>query len=161
MKCEPLGHAPRAGTPWGARWWMPRWKVPREQMPRDHEPPCGDGPEAPAPAPPLPPPSPAPVYAPSPRSRGRSAYVTVLTWAFVLFTTARLLAYAPTVLAIVQTRDSSQHSLWTWLTWLGANTTMAAWLYEHNGQRLDKAIGVNLSNAAACGFTTIVILWFR
>ena len=38
---------------------------------------------------------------------------------------------------------------------------MAAWLYEHNGQRMDKAIGVSLANAAACGLTTAVILWFR
>ena len=38
---------------------------------------------------------------------------------------------------------------------------MAAWLYEHNGHRMDKAIGVSLANAAACLLTTGVILWFR
>ena len=79
----------------------------------------------------------------------------------LLLTGARLAAYMPTVWAILQTRDSRQHSLWTWLTWVGANLTMAAWLYEHNGQRMDKAIGVSLANAAACGLTTAVILWFR
>ncbi|MFT3777288.1 MAG: hypothetical protein QM772_03235 [Ottowia sp.] len=91
----------------------------------------------------------------------RAWYLRGLTWAFMLFTTARLVAYAPTVWAIVLSRDSSQHSLWTWLTWVGANVTMAAWLYEHNGQRLDKAIGVSLANAAACLLTTVVILWYR
>lgn len=99
--------------------------------------------------------------APTTRQRVRRAYLAALTWAFVLFTTARLLAYAPTVLAILQTRNSSQHSLWTWLIWLGANVTMAAWLYEHNGQRLDKAVAVSLSNAVACGLTSLAILWFR
>ena len=91
----------------------------------------------------------------------RRWYLRVLTWAFLLLTGARLAAYMPTVWAILQTRDSRQYSLWTWLTWVGANLTMAAWLYEHNGQRMDKAIGVSLANAAACGLTTAVILWFR
>ena len=98
----------------------------------------------------------------APARRGwRAWYLSALTWAFMLLTGACLIAYLPTVLAIVQTRDSRQHSLWTWLIWVGANLTMAAWLYEHNGQRVDKAIGVSLANAAACGLTTAVILWFR
>ena len=73
----------------------------------------------------------------------------------------RLVAYLPTVWAILQSRDSRQHSLWTWLIWLGAHLTMAAWMYEHDSQRVDAAIGVSLANAAACGLTTAVILWFR
>ena len=93
--------------------------------------------------------------------RWRAWYLRGLTWAFWVLTTARLLAYTPTVLAILQTRDSRQHSLWTWLIWVGANLTMAAWLYEHNGQQMDKAIGVSLANATACAFTAAVILWFR
>ena len=98
----------------------------------------------------------------APARRGwRAWYLSALTWAFMLLTGARLIAYLPTVLAIVQTRDSRQHSLWTWLIWVGANLTMAARLYEHNGQRIDKAIGVSLANAAACGLTCGVILWFR
>jgi hypothetical protein len=100
--------------------------------------------------------------APAPQRLGwRGWYLRVLTWAFMLLTAARLVAYLPTAWAIVQTRDSSQHSLWTWLIWVGANLTMAAWLYEHNGHRIDKAIGVSLANAAACGLTVGVILWFR
>ena len=98
---------------------------------------------------------------PPQRPAWRALYVRALTWAFMLLTAARLVAYAPTVLAIVQSRDSHQHSLWTWLIWVGANLTMAAWMYEHNGQRMDKAIGVSLANAAACLLTTGVILWYR
>ena len=33
-------------------------------------------------------------------------------------------AYLPTIWAIHRSADSSQHSLWTWCTWLGANLTM-------------------------------------
>lgn len=103
--------------------------------------------------------------APCPRSPRRQAwragYLRALTCVFMLLTIARLLAYAPTVLAIVHSRDSRQHSLWTWLIWVGANITMAAWLYENNGQRLDKAVTVSLANAAACLLTCAVILWFR
>jgi hypothetical protein len=62
-----------------------------------------------------------------PERRGwRAWYLWALTWAFLLLTGARLAAYMPTVWAILQTRDSRQHSLWTWLIWVGANLTMAA-----------------------------------
>jgi len=59
-------------------------------------------------------------------------YLAVLTWLFTLFNSVRVLAYLPTLLAVFNSGDSSQHSLLTWLTWVGANATMAAWLFEHN-----------------------------
>ena len=58
--------------------------------------------------------------------------------------------YLPTLLAIFTSGDSSQHSLLTWVTWVGANATMAAWLYEHNGRRLNRAIAVNSCNSLMC-----------
>lgn len=88
-------------------------------------------------------------------------YLRALTWAFMLLTAARLMAYLPTALAIVQIGDSRQHSLWTWLIWVGANTTMAAWLYETNGCRMDKAIGVSIANAVACALMAALIVWYR
>lgn len=94
-------------------------------------------------------------------AQARRLYLRLLTWAFTLFNTVRVAAYAPTIAAIVRSGDSSQHSLLTWLTWLGANATMAAWLYEHGGQRLDKAIVVNIGNALMCLGTTVVIVWYR
>ena len=94
-------------------------------------------------------------------SRLRTLYLHLLAWAFALFSTARIVAYLPTVWAIVQSADSGQHSLWTWATWTGANATMAAWLYEHNDQRLNKAIAVSIGNATMCLATTVVILWVR
>ena len=68
----------------------------------------------------------------------------------MLLTGARLIAYMPTVVSIVHSRNSQQHSLWTWLIWVGANLTMAAWLYEDNGRRLNRAIVVNIGNALMC-----------
>lgn len=91
----------------------------------------------------------------------RSTYIAVLTWAFTLFNTLRAVAYLPTMWAIYTSGDSSQHSLWTWCTWLGANATMAAWLYEQNGQRLGRAVVVNIGNATMCAVTVALILVFR
>lgn len=91
----------------------------------------------------------------------RSVYLVALTWAFTLFNTLRALAYLPTMWAIYVSGDSSQHSLWTWCTWLGANLTMAAWLYEQNSQRLDRAVIVNLGNTAMCAVTVGLILVHR
>lgn len=91
----------------------------------------------------------------------RQRYLALLTWSFTLFNSVRVLAYLPTMATIWHSGNSDQHSLLTWITWLGANATMAAWLYEHNGQRLNRAILVNIGNAAMCGATTLLIAWFR
>lgn len=92
---------------------------------------------------------------------GTSVYLSALTWLFTLFNSVRVLAYLPTLLAIFIHGDSSQHSLLTWLTWVGANATMAAWLYEHNGRRLNRAIVVNLCNSLMCLATSILIVAYR
>lgn len=91
----------------------------------------------------------------------RRVGLLLLTWAFTLFNSMRMLAYLPTTWAIYATGDSSQHSLWTWCTWLGANATMAAWLYQHNGRHVDKAVLVNVGNAAMCFATILVIVHHR
>ncbi len=93
--------------------------------------------------------------------RGRTVYPAGLTWAFIRFNTIRVLADLPTMWAIHSSGDSSQHSLWTWCTWLGANLTMASRLYEQNGQRLGQAVIFNLGNAAMCVVTVVLIAAHR
>jgi len=88
-------------------------------------------------------------------------YVLLLGWAFTFFNAVRMLAYLPTSWAIVRSGDASQHSLWTWGCWMLANATMAAWLHEHNGRRMDKAVAVNIGNATMCLLTALVILAHR
>jgi hypothetical protein len=96
-----------------------------------------------------------------PAATPRQTYLTLLTWAFTLFNSVRVFSYLPTLWAIHASGDSSQHSLITWLTWLGANVTMALWLYEHNGQRCNRAVMVNISNAVMCLATSALIAWHR
>jgi hypothetical protein len=91
----------------------------------------------------------------------RPARLVLLTWAFTAFNSVRVLSYLPTLWAIHTSGDSTQHSLWTWCIWLGANVTMAAWLYEQNGQRIDRAALVNCGNALMCLITVGLILWHR
>lgn len=91
----------------------------------------------------------------------RLRYLRLLAWAFAAFNAVRVLSYLPTMWAIHQHADSSQHSLWTWLTWFGANATMAAWLYESGGRRCNAAIAVNVCNASMCFFTAALIVLFR
>lgn len=95
------------------------------------------------------------------RHGARAAYLSVLSWAFTLSSSLRVISYLPTMWAIQASGDSSQHSLWTWTTWLGANLTMAAWLYEHNGQRLNRAALANLCNATMCGGVIALIAVHR
>ncbi len=101
----------------------------------------------------------------APRAASRSGrptlYLAVLTWSFTFFSSARILAYLPTVWAIQASGDASQHSLWTWLTWFGSNLTMAAWLYEQGGRRAGRAVVVNLGNAFMCAVIVALIVACR
>ena len=99
---------------------------------------------------------------PTERSSARSrAYLRLLGMAFTLFGTLRLVSYVPTLLAIHASGDSSQHSLWTWGIWLGSNFTMAVWLYEEDGRRMNRVIGLSLCNAAMCAIAVVLIVFYR
>ena len=99
--------------------------------------------------------------APHPPLRRGSLYLKVLEWSFAFFSATRFFSYLPTFWAIHASRDSSQHSLLTWLCWLGANVTMAAWLYEGNGRRFNAAVAVNSSNALMCLMACMLICAYR
>ncbi len=96
-----------------------------------------------------------------PSWRTCNTYLLVLTWGFIFFSAARVVSYLPMLWIVWQAQDSSQHSLWTWVVWLGGNLTMAAWLYEHNEGRIDHAVLVTLINAAMCAATLALVVWFR
>lgn len=96
-----------------------------------------------------------------PGQRDPSLYLFLLNWSFAIFSSTRLLTYLPTLWAIHSSADSSQHSLWTWATWVGSNASMAAWLFEHNHRRFNKAIVVTMGNSVMCLATCILILWYR
>jgi len=57
--------------------------------------------------------------------------------------------------------DSSQHSLLTWFTFFGGNSTMAAWLWEQNGRRCNAAIAASGGNALMCVVIIAVVTWTR
>lgn len=76
---------------------------------------------------------------------------SLLSGAFALFNSLRIVAYLPTLVAIQSSGHADQHSLFTWLTFLGANLTMALWLHEQNGGRMNRAVAVNAFNALMCG----------
>ena len=92
-------------------------------------------------------------------SRGGS--LPLLGGAFALFNGLRIVAYLPTLAAIQTSGQADQHSLFTWLTFLGANLTMALWLHEQNGRRINRAVAVNAFNALMCGAIAASIAWLR
>lgn len=91
----------------------------------------------------------------------RSLYLDTLALVFALFNSARLASYLPTLWAIQSSGDSSQHSLWTWCCWFGANLTMAAWVHEQNGRRCDRVVALNAGNALMCAATIVLIVFHR
>jgi len=91
----------------------------------------------------------------------RAIYCRLLEWTFNLFSSTRLLTYIPTLWSICASADSSQHSLWTWGAWIGSNASMAAWLYEKNGRRFDKAVVVMVGNCLMCAAACVLILFYR
>lgn len=105
----------------------------------------------------------AAAHVPAPLMPGaaHSRYLSVLAGLFALFNAARILAYLPTIWAVVSSGDSSQHSLWTWITLLGGNATMAAWLWGQAGRRSNRAVLVSTGNALMCLAIVAVIAWTR
>ncbi len=97
----------------------------------------------------------------NPHLSRESLYLAMVNWAFALFSSTRLLTYLPTLWAIHQSGDSSQHSLWTWVAWVGSNAAMAAWLFENNQRRFNKAIVVTMGNSMMCLATCVLIVWYR
>lgn len=87
--------------------------------------------------------------------------ISLLSGAFALFNSLRIVAYLPTLMAIHAEGQTNQHSLLTWLCFMGANATMALWLYEQNGYRMNRAISVNVCNAVICTAITASIIWLR
>lgn len=95
------------------------------------------------------------------RSSVAASSLRLLPWAFAFFNVVRLLSFLPMLSAIHAQGDASQHSLITWLTWTGANATMALWLFEKNGFRVDCAVAINACNAFMCLATAALILAYR
>ncbi len=94
------------------------------------------------------------------KSEGNAA-LRLLTWSFTLFNGLRIVAYLPTVEAIYTSGHSDQHALLTWLIFLGANATMALWLYEQNGRQCDRAVVINGVNSVMCATISLLIVWTR
>ncbi len=91
----------------------------------------------------------------------RPSYRACLAWAFTAFNTTRVLTFLPLLWAIHEAGDSSQHSLLTWITWLGANLTTVLWLYECGGRRIDRVLLFSLGNAGMCALGIAVVIWYR
>lgn len=91
----------------------------------------------------------------------QSLYAAFIGRLFTVFSATRLLTYLPTMWAIYSSADSSQYSLLTWIGWVGANASMAAWLYEGAGRKLNKAILVTAGNSVMCLATCVLICAFR
>jgi hypothetical protein len=91
----------------------------------------------------------------------QSGYRLTLLWTFTFFSAIRVIAYLPTIWAIWVSGDASQHSIFTWLIWFGANLTMAAWLYEHSRDSCGRAILINVCNAFMCGIIAVLIAVYQ
>ena len=95
---------------------------------------------------------------PAARPLPATRFLTVLTWAVVLMSSARLIAYLPALQAISASADAAEHSLLTWLVWTGSNASMAMWLYERNARRISIIIALNIGNALLCTLTTVLVI---
>lgn len=98
--------------------------------------------------------------APSTPALARTSRASLLGWAFTLFSSLRIVAYLPTLLAIQSSGGSDQHSLLTWLIFLGSNATMALWLREQHGGT-SRAVAVCAANALMCAAICALIAWTR
>ncbi len=90
-----------------------------------------------------------------------ATYRQLLTWAFTLFSSVRVLSYLPTLWAICASGDSSQHSLWTWFIWSGSNLLTGLWHFEGRQRRMDCTTAVLWINAALCAAAFVLVAAYR
>jgi hypothetical protein len=86
---------------------------------------------------------------------------SALKLAFNAFSALRVVAYLPTVWAIAASADATQHSLFTWCVFAGANATLAARLYTEQGRRIGACVAVSAVNALMCLLIVALIAWYR
>lgn len=98
---------------------------------------------------------------PTPPAARATCHGKLLTWAFTAFNSLRIVAYLPTLWVIGASGQSNQHSLLTWAIFLGSNATLALWLYEEGGQRINRAVLVNCVNSVMCLAICLLIGWMR
>lgn len=67
-----------------------------------------------------------------------------------LFGVLRIDAYLPRLHLIRASGAAHQHSPLSWVTFLGADLTMAMWLPRGNSGRVDRAVLLNALNAVMC-----------
>ncbi|MEP6875836.1 MAG: hypothetical protein ABI887_15860 [Burkholderiales bacterium] len=91
----------------------------------------------------------------------RSSDVSLLAWALGCFGVLRIVAYLPMLQTMHTTGASDQHSLLAWLTFLGANATMAMWMYRGNGGQCNRAVLLNAINTVMCAAICVLITWMR
>ena len=87
-------------------------------------------------------------------------YRVILDHQFVGFNSARVLAYVLTVWVVASSGGSCQHTLWTWLIFLGGNATLFP-PWEQNGRRVKRAIATSAANAVMCTGVARDIAWTR
>lgn len=97
----------------------------------------------------------------SPKRASTGLGRSLLSTAFTVFNALRIVGYLPTLMAIETSGQADQHSLITWLVFLGSNTTMALWLREQNGGHTNRAVVVNSCNALMCAAIATTIAWIR
>ena len=91
----------------------------------------------------------------------RPSRIRLRSAAFALLNSLRIVVPLPTLAAIRASGHVDQHPLVTWLTFIGTNLTMALWLHERNGLRMNRAIATNTFSALMCGDIVTSVGWLR
>lgn len=77
-----------------------------------------------------------------------AARANLIVLSMGLLNTMRVAAYLPSGRVIAKPGNSLRPSLRTRRPWLGANATIACWLCEQEGLRMNRAIAISICNAA-------------
>ena len=85
----------------------------------------------------------------------------VLKWTTNLTSSLRVITYAPTILTLFASADSTQYNLLSWSTWVIANASLTASLYDQNGRKFDYMIQINCCNTFMSLVTAAVIFYLR
>jgi hypothetical protein len=85
------------------------------------------------------------------RPAGQSDFEMTVYLGFCIFHLGRVFTYYHTIQKLRTPGCTGDgQSVWTWITWILANATLALHLYVASGYRLNDVVWLNLANLAMC-----------
>ena len=92
------------------------------------------------------------------KSFAHNSFEIAVYLAFCFFNTVRVFTYVPMIKKLLQPGCTGDgQSLFTWITWICANTTLGLHLYVVAGYRMNELVWLSAGNVIMCSICALLV----